>query len=102
MISLLLEEKREAENRLSVLMEAINYIIHKSALTEKEEVMFRARHIDGKTLEVIGLEVGITRERARQTIAKAIAKMSASNACGHKKTLNYLYALEIEQPKPSK
>ena len=46
-----------------------------SLLTERERQMLSARYERGLTLEQLGKEQGVTRERIRQIIAKAIRKL---------------------------
>lgn len=56
-------------------------IVALSSLTPREERMLRLKCAlpNGSTLNEIGLEFGLTRERIRQILAKAIAKLEAFN-----------------------
>ena len=44
-------------------------------LTTREESVIRARFYDGKTLDEIGLELGVSRDRIRQIEAKGLEKL---------------------------
>ncbi len=64
-------ESEESKNRLIMLENAL------SKLNEREAVIIRQRYLleDAKTLEELGKEMGISRERVRQIEAKAYQKL---------------------------
>lgn len=55
--------------------ENFEYLLSRAFLTSREEVALKGYYVKGYTLEAIGLQLGVNRERIRQILAKAIRKM---------------------------
>lgn len=60
--------------------QSLEYVL--AGLSERERLFIRQRYKDGITYEKIGRKAGITRERVRQIIAKAVRKLSRPDRKG--------------------
>lgn len=76
----LFEEQDSIEERIvkKIAGSALHKALHeamKEVLTEREQKIIRLRILDGLTLEKVGAQIGVTRERVRQLQGKALAKL---------------------------
>ena len=69
------------DNRLDIdyiekhFEENFEYLLSRSFLTPREKVVLEGYYVKGYTLEAIGLQFGVTRERIKQILNKAIRRM---------------------------
>lgn len=69
------------DNRLDIdyiekhFEENFEYLLSRAFLTPREKTVLEGYYVKGYTLEAIGLQFGVTRERIRQILNKAIRRM---------------------------